>query len=269
MAHQLVKAGVIVALVCLPACGGSDAATERTDAAPGHRGGGDRGATDASPGACDDYVRLVTQCIDTKMPESERAEERRNIETFKKMLREYPTGGARMSAQCAANLRTAIRQDSYGCYGEEAAKRGIQTACSVLTRAELEAIVGARLEDGVAANMKCRYAFAEQPFRQPLQIAVRWHGGRDDVEAARDAQRIVNGGLTKEAGASDFVPGAKVDGVGDDAFFTIAGVWPMLNARLGDVSIGVEGAARDQMIAIARTALPRITPEADGQTGGR
>jgi hypothetical protein len=40
----------------------------------------------------------------------------------------------------------------------------------------------------------------------------------------------------------------------------------MLQARLGDFSIGVEGLEGDQMIAIARLALPRIKAERDDQS---
>jgi hypothetical protein len=205
----------MLAVICLIGCGGSRAATDGADrAASASKAGPSKAASNStSSDACDDYVRIVTQCIETKMPEDERANERQNLAMFKKMQASFPMAEGRMASQCTANLRNAIRQDSYGCYGEEAAKRGIQTACSLLTRAELEAIVGASLEEGVPRNMKCSYAFAGQPFREPMKIAVRWHGGRDEVEAARGAQAMVNGRLAKDTGKSDFVPGAKVDGV--------------------------------------------------------
>jgi hypothetical protein len=267
MVYSFARAGLMLAVVCVIACGGSHSATDGAGAAGAAKPGPSQPASNsASSAACDDYVRIVTQCIETKMPEDERANERQNLAMFKKMQAGFPMAAGRMASQCAANIRNAIRQDSYGCYGEEAAKRGIQTACSLLTRAELEGIVGAPLEDGVTRNMKCSYAFAGQPFREPMKIAVRWHGGRDEVDAARGAQAMVNGRLAKETGKSDFVPGAKVDGVGDDAFFTLAGIWPMLQARLGDVSIGIEGLEGDQMIAIARLALPRIKAEHDDQS---
>jgi hypothetical protein len=256
MVQLLSRVGLILTVVCLMACGGSHAATGGAAGKPGS----ETASNTTSSAACADYLRIVTQCIETKMPEDERANERQNLAMFKKFR------AAATAERCAANLRNAIRQDSYGCYSEEAAKRGIQTACSLLTRVELEAIVGAPLEEGVPRNMKCSYAFAGQPFREPMKIAVRWHGGRDEVEATRGAQAMVNGRLAKDTGKSDFVPGAKVDGVGDDAFFTLADIWPMLQARLGDVSIGVEGLEGDQMIAIARLALPRIKAERDDQS---
>jgi hypothetical protein len=267
MVDSLAKAGLILTVVFVVACRGSSGTTDRAGVAAGtgRPQGSVSSSTSAIPAACNDYVRIVTQCIETKLPESERAEERRKLTTFKKMLDTCPDAAAQAAPQCAANLRTEFRQDSYGCYTEEAVRRGVQMACSLLTRAELETIVGARLEDGVPDNMRCRYAFAGQPLRHPLLITVRWQGGRDDVEAARGAQAIVNGRLGKDTGKSDIVPGAAVDGVGDEAFFTLAGIWPMLQARLGDVSIGVEGLERDQMIAIARMALPRITPDPDDQ----
>lgn len=253
---------LMLAVVCVIACGGSHTATDGASSAAsaGKPGSSQPASNSTSSDTCDDFVRIVTHCIETKMPEDERTNERQNIAMFEKFR------AAATAERCAANLRNAIRQDSYGCYGEEAAQRGIQTACSLLTRAELEAIVGASLEEGVPRNMKCSYAFAGQPFREPMKIAVRWHGGRDEVDAARGAQAMVNGRLAKDTGKSDFVPGAKVDGVGDDAYFTLAGIWPMLQARLGDVSIGVEGLEGDQMIAIARLALPRIKAERDDQS---
>jgi hypothetical protein len=267
MVHSVARAALTLAVVCLIGCGGSHAATDGHASASAGKPGPAQPASNSTPSAaCDDFVRIVTQCVETKMPESERATERQNLAMFKKMQASFPVAAGRMASQCEANIRNAIRQDSYGCYGEEAAKRGIQTACSLLTRAELEGIVGVPLEDGVPLNMKCSYAFAGQPFREPLKITVRWHGGRDEVDAARAAQAMVNGRLAKETGTSDFVPGAKVDGVGDDAFFTLAGIWPMLQARLGDVSIGIEGLERDPMIAIARLALPRIKAERDDQS---
>jgi hypothetical protein len=212
MRHALVVESLATVLVCAIGCGGSRAATDTQADKPGVAS--TTAAAEAS--ICDNYVRMVRQCIETKMPESERAGERQNLVMFRKTLERFPTA----ATHCAANMRNEIRQDSYGCY-----------------------------------------AFAGEPLRGPLKIKVRWEGARDDIDAARGAQAIVNGKLTKVTGTSDFVPGAAVEGVGDDAFFTLAGIWPMLTARLGDVSIAVEGVERDKLIAIARLALPRIKPE--------
>jgi hypothetical protein len=261
MIRSLFTTAVILTAISAIACGGSrgDSTGSNSTAV------GSTSTSDSTPNgratACDDYVRIVTQCIETKMPEPDRTEEGQQLATFKKMLAQYSTAPETAAAQCTANLRTAFRQDSYGCYTDEAAKRGIQTACSLLTRAELERIVGASLEDGVPDNMRCRYAFAGQPLRQPLLVGVHWNGGRDEVEAARGGQAIVNGRLGRESGQADPVPGAALTGVGDEAFFVVAGIQPMLSARLGDVSIEIHGADRDQSAAIARLALPRITPD--------
>jgi hypothetical protein len=253
MRHAFAVESLATVLVCAIGCGGSRATTDAHAGKPGVSS--TRPAAEAS--ICDDYVRMVTQCIETKLPESERAGERQNLVMFRKTLERFPTA----ATHCAANMRNEIRHDSYGCYADEAEKRGIQTACTLLTRTELEELVGSRLEGGVPGNEKCSYAFAGEPLREPLKIKVRWESARDDIDAARGAQAILNDKLTKVTGTSDFVPGAAVEGVGDDAFFTLAGIWPMLSTRLGDVSIAVEGTDRDKLIAITRLALPRIKPE--------
>jgi hypothetical protein len=262
MMQSMCTVSLVLVAVCAIACGGSHAAgaSGGTTADAGKPDASDARAKGPAPSSCDDYVRIVTECIETKMPESDRAHERQNLAIFRKNLAQAATPP---SAMCEANIRTAIRQDSDGCYEAEAAKRGIQTACTLVAHAELEEILHAPLDHGVTRDMQCSYAFASEPFREPLKIGVHWKGGHDEMEAARGGQAIVNGRLAKETGQSDLVPGAGVDGVGDDAFFTVAGVWPMLAARLGDVSVTIEGADRDQLIAIARKALPRIEPEPD------
>ncbi len=222
----------------------------------------DRSAADGAE--CDDYIRIVSRCIDTKMPESERASERQGLDYLRSMT-ENPMLRAFAGPKCNGNIRNAIRYDSYDCYAEEAVKRGIQTSCSLLTRTELEQILQVTLEDGIHRGSQCIYGFAGNPVRHPLRITVHWKDGRDELTAARGAQAMLNGRLEKETGMSGFVPGATVEAVGDDAFFTLAGIWPMLSARMGDVAVQVEGASQEQMIAIARKALPRIQPDPDAK----
>src|SRR5260221_6159054 len=86
MVHILAKIGVILTVVCLIGCGGSHAATGGTGAAASARQPGPSQAASkrTSSTACGDYVRIVTQCIDTKKPEDERANERQELPMFKK-----------------------------------------------------------------------------------------------------------------------------------------------------------------------------------------
>jgi hypothetical protein len=212
---------------------------------------------------CDEYFHMVSRCIETKMPESERASERQRLDYFRNMLGNSPMLRAAAGPSCNQNIRNEIRNDSYDCYAEEAVKRGIQTPCSLLARTELEQNLQVALEDGIHRGAQCIYGFAGNPARHPFRIKVHWKDGRDELTAARGAQALLNGRLQKETGMSGFVPGATVEGVGDDAFFTLAGIWPMLCARAGDVAVSVEGASQEQLIAIARKALPRIQPDPD------
>jgi hypothetical protein len=248
---------------CTIACGHSGVRNDTVAAAQATTGAQPAAAKDASATGspeCDDYVRMVSTCIETRMPESERAEERQELEFFRKTLANSPVA-ALAAPSCLKNIRSRIQGDSYGCYAEEAAKRGIQTSCTVLTRAELEQLLGTSLEDGVQDSNTCTYAFAGNPARHPFQMTVHWRDGEDEVVAARGAQAMLNGRIGKETGVSGLVPGAAVEGVGDEAFFTLAGIWPMLVARVGDVAIGVEGAPKEQLVAIAQKALPRIKPQ--------
>jgi hypothetical protein len=96
--------------------------------------------------------------------------------------------------------------------------------------------------------------------REPYKITVHWKDGRDDIEAARGAQAGLNRRMRTETGMSDLVPGATVEGLGDDAFFTLAGSERMLSVRLGDAAISLVGANREQLIEVARKVLPRIQP---------
>jgi len=214
--------------------------------------------------ACSDYFALVSKCIETKVPEAERAEQRQNFENDRKMLESI---GSMASQSCADSLRNAIQNDSYGCYADEAAKRGIQTPCTLLTRSELEQVLQISLGDGVHDGNTCRYPFPVNALREPFKITVHWKNGRDDMDAARGAQAGLNRKISTETGIGDVVPGAAVEGVGDDAFFTLAGAERMLSARRGDAAISLLGGSREQLIELARKALPRIQNYPDARLG--
>ena len=217
--------------------------------------------------ACDDYMRVVTKCIETKTPDDERAEARAGLERFQRSLKAFPISAATAASQCSTSLVLTMRQDDYGCYGEEAVRLHVQTACTILTRGELESIVHESLQDGIPGNQKCTYHVAGNELAEPIVVTVHWKDGKDEVLAARAAKALVAGRLTKQfgKGAGETVAGETVDVVGDEAYFTLAGLHTMFVARLGDVAVGVEGADENQLIAIAKLALPRITPDPGGR----
>lgn len=135
---------------------------------------------------------------------------------------------------------------------------GKPTTCDLATRRELEAIVGVPLDEGTADGYVCRYTFTNLPFRLPMKITAHREGGKSEVIAARGAERFMSGQIQKDTGMKGLISGGPVDGVGDEAFYTLAAIMPMLTARIGDTGISIEGAERDQMAAIARLLLPRI-----------
>ncbi len=54
-------------------------------------------------------------------------------------------------------------------------------------------------------------------------------------------------------------PAQTVAGVGDDAYHVVMGLMPMLAVRKGNVAMSVMApATREQLIAIARSALARL-----------
>jgi hypothetical protein len=256
---------VTISIAACSRAGGS--AAEKTTASSGRASGGTKLPVPAA--ACDDYIRIATKCIEAKMPESDRAEARADLDSYQKSLKAFGTMTSMAETHCTNTMTLEFRQDSYGCYGEEAARRGIQTACTLLTRAELEAIVHTPLDEARPGNGKCTFGFSGQPYSEGLVITAHWKDGHDEVAAARAAKAIVAGGLAKDVGKNSdlmtLVSGDNVEGVGDEAYFTMAGIHPMLVARLGQVAIGVEGVERDQAIAIAQKALPRITPDSERQ----
>ena len=215
---------------------------------------------------CDEFVRLVNQCIETKMPEGERAGARQVLEMSRKAfagngpITSMP--GMNLQSYCTDLIREKIEGDEYGCYTEEAKKRGVQTACSVMTKSELSEILRAPIEEGVQDGSTCRYAFAGPAAREPFKIAL-YQNGRNQLSASRAAQKWMNSvskGLP--LGADDFVGGTSVEDLGDEAFITSIGAhWPRLVARQEDVAVELFGGSGEQLIAIARKALPRVHAE--------
>jgi hypothetical protein len=164
-------ASIALAMASLIACGCSrgtgdaersaspGAQAAATDSGRGAAPGAQAAAGETSRGAgdeCEDFFRMVGRCIETRIPEPERAAERHNLEADRSLLARSPVSPSAAERSCKANIRSAIRQDRYGCYADEAKKRGVQTACALLSRGELEKIVDAALEDGALVGAACR-----------------------------------------------------------------------------------------------------------------
>ena len=221
--------------------------------------------TASNASACDDYLRMVSKCIETKTPEEARASEKQNLERNRQML-SSPAFQGMAGDFCKNTIRTVIQQDSYGCYTEEATKWGVQTACTLLTRVELEKILQTSLQDGVQDGYTCRYPFPPTKIHEPFTIEVHFKDGRDEMDAARDALKLF--GSKRQHSIGQFVAGATVKDVGDDAFFTEAGIEPMLTARQGEVAVSLVGGTPEQMVEVARKVLPRIQPDPDAKHEG-
>jgi hypothetical protein len=241
---------IIAAALAVAACGG-------TSAAPNSAASGRPAAASTKAGdTCADLVQMVHRCIDTKMPEDERARARSDIQHYEGKWASFLT-----AARCQERIVSEVRGDDYECYRDEAAKRGIQTPCTLVTRAEVEAAVKTPVEEGVHRSEHCSYAFKENPYVEPMQITVHWSGAADEVQAARLAMKMMGGILKNQTGITGLTHGETLDGLGDEAFFGIAGIHPMLTVRKGDASFEVEGAAQEALIQIARLAVPRLTPD--------
>jgi hypothetical protein len=142
--------------------------------------------------------------------------------------------------------------------GVDTARAKRQSPCSLLKRAELEEILRSPLEDGTADGSECVFGSAGSPWRS-VKMNVYWTGGREELDAARTGVGMVNRALRGPVG-EQAAPGADLEGLGDDAFFAMAGFVPMLFVRQGDAAISLEcsGATREQTVAIARKALERL-----------
>jgi hypothetical protein len=221
-------------------------------------------APKAASSACDDYVQMVTSCI-AKMSSSDAASEREELESYQKGITRFPMPASMKESRCTASITLQARQDSNGCYLAEAVKRHIQTACTLLTREELQAAIAEPIEEGTPANQACKYVLTNRPMVPPLELTVHWHDGKDEVAGARGAKALLGGALAKNFGngsaLASLVSGEDVSGVGDEAYYTEAGIHPMLVARLGDIAVGVEGVSKEHAIAVLQKALPRVTPD--------
>ena len=144
----------------------------------------------------------------------------------------------------------------------EAVRAGIETACSLLTRDELQTVFQAPVANGVQDGSSCTYEFAGNAKGSAFTINVHWSGGRDEVDGARAGAAMAKSFKGTRLGHS-MVDSETLVGVGDDAIVVTAGGVLILYARKGDASIEVEafGAKPEELIPIAKIALERLQPE--------
>lgn len=132
---------------------------------------------------CDKFIQMVTECIKTKVPPSARTEQQQQLDAFRSALSFIP--GSVAAEKCAENIRLEIQRDRYGCYAAQAAKAGVQTPCSLVTRGDLQQILAAEYTEGQPGASKCSYARADGAPR-PVTIEVRWTG---DARSSRQPAR--------------------------------------------------------------------------------
>jgi hypothetical protein len=223
--------------------------------------GGAKTADGTALPECDKYIRMVSECIATKVPESERADEQARLDSFRDVLTHPMLTAFAANGTCKENIRHEWEQDRYGCYTNEAKAAGIKTACSFITAAELEAILKVPMKEPVRDESKCHYA--PEKGMSTATIEVHRTRGRDEMDGARSGLRIMTKRMKKDVPDIDptgILEGETILGLGDDAFFMTAGVMPFLYVRKGDASFNIEGYGdtKEQMIAIARTVLSRF-----------
>ena len=178
-------------------------------------------------------------------------------------------------------IAAAIIALSLGCHGVDGEKRAAggdagagraaasipdaaKLPCGLLSREEVQTAVGYPVADPLVVNeTECLYSPQEQRRMSYTNIEMHWKDGREELEAARSAIRIVTRRVEKDApeiDPSEIVDGETVPALADDAFFSLAGVMPFLYVRKGDVAFTIEGygETKEQMIAVARVVVAKL-----------
>ncbi|MGE3691962.1 MAG: hypothetical protein AB7F98_11340 [Novosphingobium sp.] len=105
--------GLVAAALALSGCGGGDKA-----AAGGESGGGEAaaaGGTSVGVAECDDYMNKVMACIDSKVPEAQRAMVKQSVEQAKQQWAAIPDKGALATACKAATDQAKTTFAAWGC----------------------------------------------------------------------------------------------------------------------------------------------------------
>ena len=113
--------------------------------------------------------------------------------------------------------------------------------CSLVSKEEMEQILGIKLKDLAVEQLTCQYRNDEDYM---VEVETTWQGGKE----AMDQAKVYNGTTF------DVIPG-----LGDDAFFQAAGV---MHVRKGDVYIIINSRVfptpRETETLIANKALTKL-----------
>jgi hypothetical protein len=155
------------------------------------------------------------------------------------------SGRARLAESCRTNLEAMQRNDRYGCFDptQDPGSKA-RHACSLITKDEMEAILGSRLLDTARSGARCTYRPSPGSFNGAT-LDVEWEYGAAAMEGVRAASK--NTGLTPKA----------VTGLGDEAF-TVGG--EILYIRKGQVFLTLNAplASLEQKKRIAQMAVAKI-----------
>lgn len=130
------------------------------------------------------------------------------------------------------------------------------TACSLVTRDEMSAILGGDLgtpegHEGLASTT-CRYLPTSDASPISAQVTIEWRAGEAAMRAARVAQRAAER-------VTDASVSAPLDGLGDEALFMVDSILMIRQgATVITIDLTLQPDARAKGSAIARKLLDRI-----------
>jgi hypothetical protein len=163
-------------------------------------------------------------------------------------------GSLRAFGLLSALTLTIASAASAGAFAAQGTPQTPRSPCEVLTKQEVEAVLGAKVSDPVRRADACHFAPAGRPARGII-VTVYWTGGERQMESTRMAEqmsRSVAGTLYKEFGHGN----DDVKDLGDDATFPLK----TLNVLKGDAFLKIDAdlCSREQAVALARKALSRL-----------
>lgn len=203
---------------------------------------------------CDRYVAMIEQCL-PQMPNEDRVAARFAVDQIRALV---PTmaqrDGDAMARQCAENVESALRTNTYGCHDDAARAAGVLSPCDLVTREELERILGGRFADAERDGTTCTYPPVEGSMRF-VEIDVAWSGGAEEMAAWRSGAGMVDRALEAASG-EDVDLQDDLAGLGDEALFTMG----MLQVRQGDAffSLHAFGSSEAGALTVARKILSRL-----------
>ncbi len=105
--------GLVAVALALSGCGGGDKAAGGGEASGGASAAA--GGTSSGVAECDDYVNKVMACIDSKVPEAQRAMVRQTVDQAKQQWAAIPDKAALANACKMASEQAKTTFAAYGC----------------------------------------------------------------------------------------------------------------------------------------------------------